>query len=94
MADDTLVGRLRERPFRLLNFNRDTLEAADRIESLLAEVDGLKGALEPFARSNPHKNEDGLSEALIGVTIADIRRAKAALAAPASTPSEDGETGR
>jgi len=37
-------------------------------------------ALEPFTRTNPHKNEPGESAILIGCTVADVRRAKAAIA--------------
>lgn len=36
-------------------------------------------ALEPFARQNPHKSEAGSHGILVPVTIADVRRARAAL---------------
>lgn len=34
MTDRELIERLRERPYRLLNFNRDTSQAADMLEHL------------------------------------------------------------
>ncbi len=39
----------------------------------------LREALEPFVGFAPHKNEDGNLKVLIGCTVADIRRARAAL---------------
>lgn len=45
MTDRELIERLRERPYRLLNFNRDTSQAADRLEALSAEVERLRAEL-------------------------------------------------
>ena len=44
-----------------------------------ARVAELEQALEPFARVQPHKNEPGGFAILIPVTVADVRRASAAL---------------
>ena len=44
-----------------------------------AEKEALIEALEPFARQNPHKNEDGSHGILVPATVADVRRARSTL---------------
>src|ERR1044072_1206599 len=55
------------------------LKAASSLSILQSDVERLTAALQPLASIRVHKGEDDTADVLMGVTVADVRRAKAAL---------------